>query len=238
MIDFSSETIASLFEHAAKEAPRECCGLVVVRKGKERYWPCRNRTPGLGQFQMHAEDYAAAEDAGDVIAVAHSHVYAAPTPSQADLTSCEVSGLPWIIVNWPVGHRHIFEPSGYETPLIGCQFSHGVNDCYSLIRRYYQRELSITLPDFEREDDWWKTDKNLYVDNFATAGFVRIDDASLRQHDVILMRLGADVTNHGAVYLGQNLILHHPMRRLSGRDPFGGMWHKISSHYLRHKDVP
>lgn len=238
MTDFSSHTFTSLYEHAAKEAPRECCGLVVVRKGKERYWPCRNLSAGANHFQIHHEDYAAAEDAGDVIAIAHSHVYESPEPSQADLTSCELSGLPWIIVNWPVGHRHIFEPSGYETPLIGCQFSHGVNDCYSLIRRYYQRELQIMLPDFERDDDWWKRGQDLYRENFEKAGFARISEVELRQHDVILMQLGANVTNHGGIYLGDNMIMHHPMTRLSGRDTYGGYWKNITTHYLRHKDAP
>ena len=238
MIVFSDNTLAEIFQHANRESPRECCGLVIVSKGKERYRPCRNISTGSDQFHLDPRDYADAEDRGDVIAIAHSHVNISPQPSQADLTTCESMGLPWIIMNVPVGTYHVFEPSGYEPPLIGCQFSHGVNDCYSLIRRYYQRELQITIPDFERRDDWWKTEQDLYRDNFAAAGFVRIEESALRTHDVILMQLSSDKTNHGAVYLGDGKILHHPMNRLSGREMFGGFWRNIATVYLHHKDVP
>lgn len=238
MTGFSEHTFTDISTHAKQCFPLECCGVVLIQKGKERYRPCKNVSTGSDQFHIDPHDYAAAEETGDVIAIAHSHVNISPLPSQADLVSCEETGLPWIIVNVPVGTRHVFEPSGYEAPLIGCQFSHGVNDCYSLLRRYYQRELQITLPDFERQDDWWMTEADLYRENFAVAGFYEIEAAALRLHDVILMQLCAPKTNHAAVYLGDGIILHHPMNRLSGRDPFGGLWAKISTHYLRHKDVP
>lgn len=235
MIDFSERTFAEIFEHAQGESPRECCGVVIVRKGKEQYWPCRNTSFGADQFHIDPRDYAEAEDAGAVIAIAHSHVHVSPQPSQADLVGCEASGLPWIIVNVPVGTRHVFAPSGYVAPLIGCQFSHGVNDCYSLIRRYYAQELSITLPDFVRTDNWWNAGQDLYRQHFAEAGFHVIEAASLRRHDVILMQLSANVINHGGVYLGDDRILHHPMNRLSGRDVYGGYWKHITGLYLRHE---
>jgi len=232
------DTVTEIRAHAAAVFPMESCGLVVVRKGKERYWPCRNLATGSEQFHLHHEDYAAAEEQGDIVRIVHSHPNIAPVPSQADLVGCDASGLPWVIVNWPTGAIHEFQPSGYVAPLVGRVFSHGVLDCYTLIRDYYQRELQITIPDFERRDDWWKTEQNLYRDNFAAAGFVRIEESALRTHDVILMQLSSDKTNHGAVYLGDGKILHHPMNRLSGREMFGGFWQNIATVYLHHKDVP
>ena len=223
--------------HAAATLPRECCGLLLVRQGKEVYWPCRNLAAGAGQFRMDPADYAAAEEAGDVLAIVHSHPYLSPEPSQADRVGCEVSGLPWIILGWPSGEWRECVPNGYVAPLIGRVFAHGVLDCYTLVRDYYQREVGIGLPDFERQDDWWKAGQDLYRDNFAAAGFHVIERGQLKAHDVILIQLGANVANHAAIYLGDGLILHHPMNRLSGRTVFGGYWQKQAVLFLRHKDL-
>ncbi|NBT33676.1 MAG: peptidase, partial [Rhodobacteraceae bacterium] len=66
--------------HALAEMPREACGLVVVVRGKERYWPCRNISPTYAddQFAMDPHDYAAAEAAGEIVELFHSHINIPP----------------------------------------------------------------------------------------------------------------------------------------------------------------
>lgn len=76
---------------------------------------------------------------------------------------------------------------------------------------------------------------NLYLDHFEEAGFVQVDEVELRPHDAILMQAGADRPNHAAIYLGDNLILHHFFGRLSSRDVWGGYWRKCATHFLRHR---
>lgn len=222
----------SALAHAMSEIPRESCGLVIVRKGREVYRPCRNMAHGDDHFTLHPDDYAAAEAEGEVVGVVHSHVFIPPQPSQADLVGCERTGLEWHIVNVPTGAWHSFQPTGYTAPLVGRVFSHGVLDCYALIRDWYEQERGITLLDFERHDHWWQHGQNLYADNFRKAGFEPCEE--LHEGAVLLMQVGSPVPNHAGIYLGEDIILHHVQGRLSSRDVYGGYWRKCTTHILRH----
>lgn len=233
----NEKTRQDLFAHAEREFPRECCGLVVIVRGKERYIPCRNIAESDQHFAIHPEDYAAAEDLGEITAIAHSHCNLPPFPSQPDLVGCERSGKPWVIVSWPTKQIYTFEPTGYKAPLVGREFHHGVLDCFALCRDYYRETLGIELPDYEREYEWWLKGQNLYLDHFQEAGFVRVDPASMRKHDGILMQVASPVPNHAAVYLGDNTILQHVMHRLSSRDIYGGWYRKCTVEVVRHKDL-
>lgn len=225
----------AIFEHAAQEYPRECCGVVVVKRGRAEYVPCRNVGEIADGFVIHPEDYASAEESGVVVAVAHSHPDVLPKPSDADLVGCEASGLPWIIVSYPVKLVELIEPSGYVQPLLGRKFVHGIFDCYSLIRDYYKQERGIELMDFERRNEWWLHGDNLYMENFKRAGFEELrHDQQIEEGDGILMQLGSPVINHAAIYIGDNKIIHHLFGRLSSRDVYGGYWQKATVKVVRY----
>lgn len=222
--------------HAAREQPRESCGVLLIAAGRERYLPCRNMADGANHFIINPSDWARAEDRGEIVAVVHSHVGTPPLPSMADRVQCEQTGLPWIIVNWPTGSVNEFKPERYEAPLVGREFCHGVLDCYSLVRDYYKQECRIELPDFDRDELWWEKGGDLYLDNFETAGFVEVFDP-LKKHDVILMQVASSRVNHSAVYLGDAVILQHLMKRLSSRDIYGGYWQKCTRKIVRHQTL-
>lgn len=230
----NEQTKQAILTHAAEQYPKECCGLIIVSKGKEKYFACRNLAAGNGQFELDPRDWAKAEELGDIVTVVHSHCDLPPIPSEADRVSCEITGLPWVIVSWPSTQFGQLEPSGYVAPLIGRQFVHGVLDCYALVRDYYKQELKIDLPDFVREDEWWNKNQNLYLDNFEKAGFVKVD--SLQPHDGILIQYASPVPNHAAVHLGDNIIMHHVTNRLSCRDVYGGFWRKNTVCFVRHRN--
>lgn len=239
-------TIAAINAHAERDYPRESCGLVVIAKGRERYIPCANTAQGTEHFVLPAEEYAAAEDIGAITAIVHSHPDAPPQPSQADLVSCEASGLPWHIVRVDLvdgaakaGEMAPIEPSGYKAPLVGRQFFHGVLDCYQLIVDWYAEERGITLKQFERSDNWWNDGaSDLYTEGFPQAGFAHIKDGELPQAgDVILMQIRAKngVPNHAAIYLGDGLMLHHLHGRLSSRDIYGGYFQEVTRAIVRYQ---
>jgi proteasome lid subunit RPN8/RPN11 len=233
----SDTVLRDLRAHAEATYPAECCGLVQIIRGRERYTPCRNVAINAGQFAIDPADYAAAEDAGEIIAIAHSHCNQSARPSEADRVGCERSGKPWIIVAWPTGETQTLEPAGYRAPLVGRPFVHGILDCYALCRDYYRETLGIELPDYARQDEWWLKGENLYRANFAEAGFVEIDNADMRQHDALLMQVASPVENHAAIVLGNGLILQHVMNRLSSRDVYGGWYRKCTRAVLRHRSL-
>lgn len=241
-----SKTIAALCAHAERAYPAESCGLVVVAKGRERYIPCANAARGTEHFILSAEDYAAAEDLGAVVAVVHSHPNVSAQPSQADLVSCESSGLPWHIVRVgqvddaaKAGELVTIEPTGYKAPLVGRNFSHGVLDCYQLIVDWYREERGIELMQFARADGWWDDGQSdLYTEGFPRAGFVCIAEGDEPMvGDVILMQIRAanGVPNHAAIYLGDSLMLHHLHGRLSSRDLYAGYFQEVTRAILRYK---
>ncbi len=216
--------------HAAACYPRESCGVVVAGT----YVPCRNMAGGTDHFILHPDDYAAAEARGPIEAIIHSHPDAAPTPSQADRVACEATGLPWHIVSYPSREWATQMPDGYQAPLLGRMWCHGVLDCYALIRDWYAQHRGVALPDFARADDWWHQGQNLYVENFRQAGFTRLIDETPQPGDVLLMQIMAKVPNHGAIYLEGDIILHHLFNRLSCRDVYGGYYRKNTTHILRY----
>jgi proteasome lid subunit RPN8/RPN11 len=230
------ELEAAIRAHAESTYPKESCGLITVVRGKARYVPCRNDADDPEEhFILNPEDYAAAEDAGTVLAIVHSHPNLPPTPSQADLVSIERSQLPWVIVNWPTGNMRTYEPTGYVAPLEGRTYSYGVLDCYTLVQDYYKRTLNIELPHFDTDFGWWIKGEDLYVDNFAAQGFVRILDEEPKVHDVLLMRIATPVSAHSAIFIGDTRILHHQHTRLSTVDIYGGWLRKVTTHVLRHR---
>lgn len=224
------------FFWALQSRPKEACGLVIIENGKEVFVPCRNISEINSQFIIDPVDYSAAEDRGEIVRVIHSHVNQNPHPSECDKVSCEASGLPWSIVSVPNGDWFHFNPSGYKAPLVGREYSHGVLDCYSLIRDYYKEILNIEIPDFNRDFEWWNKGQNLYEENFKKAGFREVPFETLQKHDVVLIQIMSNVVNHGAVYLGDDTILHHLHKRLSSRDVFGGFYVKHCTKVLRHEN--
>ncbi|EKH58732.1 tail assembly protein K, partial [Escherichia coli NE037] len=48
-----------------------------------------------------------------------------------------------------------------------------MTDCYTLFRDAYHL-AGTEMPDFHREDDWWRNGQNLYLDNMAVTGFYRV----------------------------------------------------------------
>lgn len=237
---------AAIIAHAKAEYPREACGVIV----KKEYIPCKNVALDDTQFEIDAMDIVGAEKEGEIRAYVHSHPDGNCQPSMPDRVQMNLHGLPWVITNGVDVELH--KPDGYQAPLIGREYHHGLMDCYTLAQDYYQRELGITLNDYKRSDAWWESAGSdpLYLDNFKAEGFVEVDN--VQKHDVILCRLGrTEHINHALIFIGDGklkseptddvisdcLVLHHPYGRQSLREIYGEAWQRRAAMIIRHKSL-
>lgn len=95
-----------LWKHAREEAPKEACGLVVLREGRAvRYERGQNAEPSPYRFRLDIDpEVWFLEDEGYQLGVFHSHVSSPPRPSRADI---EQAGLwqdrPYLILRADTG---------------------------------------------------------------------------------------------------------------------------------------
>ena len=207
--------------HAKEQEPKESCGLLVVIKGKEKYFACKNLADQpKDMFIIDPADWAAVEDIGEITAVIHSHPTTSPQLSEADKVACEKTNLKWYVVQPNLEQWVEYEPCGYKSPLIGRKWTWAVQDCWSLCRDYYQEELGITLRDWDRP-----TSSDAFLLNptfersFVSTGFRELEPTEeLEKNDLLLMSIGSPGLNHIGLYLEKQLVLHHLQNRLSSRD--------------------
>ena len=222
--------------HAKDQAPKESVGLLLNIKGKEKYYPCRNLSMTANQcFILDPEDYVKGSNLGEITAIIHSHPTTLPNPSDADLVSCENSGLPWHIVNPYTETWGYFEPTGYKAPLLGRDWIWGVTDCWSLVRDWYKQEKNIDLIDYQRPIDPEEFLKNPLFEKYANdTGFRELDsNESLQKGDVLLMSILHPTLNHVAIFLG-DMVLHHLADRLSCREPYSAWLQKCTGKRYRY----
>lgn len=244
-IGLTDELRQALLDHAQACMPAECCGLVFRVHGELglRYAPASNLATEAGdRFVLDPQTWADCEDAGDIVAVVHSHPNESANPSDADGVGCEAWGLPWLIVGFPSGVMVQLDPSGWRAPLQGRRFHFGVLDCWQLVRDFFARELSIELPNFDRKDNFWQASeerpaRDLVHEHLAEAGFDLVNDEP-RRGDVLLMRIrSVDIDNHLAVYLGDSRFLHVQPGRFSKVEIWGDAWRRRTLGIARHRSL-
>lgn len=214
-----------ILNHANYCGEDECCGFVIDDK---IYLPCNNTSPTPTEtFEISPDDWIKAERKGKITAVVHSHPDGFPILSEADQFYQQQTEIDW----WLVCNNEIYK-FRYIKPLIGREFDHGQTDCLTLVRDAYML-AGINLPDYERQDNWWRNGLNMYLDLLPQNGFERADEP--QAGDIILVCLGSSVPNHAAIYIGNQFILHHCPNRLSKRDLYDGFWLKYTHSVWRHK---
>jgi proteasome lid subunit RPN8/RPN11 len=223
--------------------PEEACGLVIKVGPKSLAIPCTNISDAPTQaFMISTTDWIAASKQGEVIGVWHTHVEIPAVPSDADRASCEATAVPWYIVSvrksedgFAFSQPTMLQPVGFLMPYLERPYVAGVFDCFSLLRDYFQREYGIEINDYPRIETDGSLGRDKFIDRFAQEGFTQLIDQEPIPGDVFLLQMTSSVPEHIAIYIGDDMILHHCHGRLSRRDIYGGYWAKHTTHHLRNK---
>lgn len=191
----------------------------ILKDGTKQ--PIKNISTHPETFQMSDDDVI--KYLPNAVAIEHTHPDESPYLSKADQIMMNNIGLPWLL------HGNKYRPLHN---LIGRTFKHGTTDCFTLMRDFYML-AGIELTNYERRDDWWLTDDDLYLNNLEGAGFYKVDQP--QSGDVAIICLGCQTPNHAAMFLDDGRVLHHLPNRLSKRDIYGGYYVKYTHSIWRHK---
>lgn len=101
----ASDLLQDIVDHARRDAPDECCGIVGVRYGAAvavhalenlAHSPFRFEVDGM---DLHRALTAMEADGVELGAIYHSHTHSEPYPSQTDVNfAAHWPGVEWLIV--------------------------------------------------------------------------------------------------------------------------------------------
>lgn len=125
--------------------------------------------------------------------------------------------------------------------LTGVPFQWGVDDCFTLTRRFFADNFDIPIRNYARPNDWEADAIDLLRVAYPREGFEIITSwkaQDIRPGDVLCFSIGEGNSNHLGIYLGDNKFLHHLFNRLSSVEEFRDFWLSRINYILRHPSVP
>ena len=233
-------------DHALEETPNECCGIVYQDKETNTLnaIKCKNVAENKRMtFSIDPIGYLEADQLGEIIAFYHSHVNEDEF-SDFDIINSEHHEIKFIMYCLKTATFHEYEPKSYESPYIGKDFNLGKQDCFTLGQQYYKKEFDIDIKDYYRGEEWFVTNPDSYDRYYEEAGFKKIldgpieDVSEIKKHDAILIKcLGMKNPTHGAIYVGNDMILHHQVNCFSRMEYFNKEMKSRTVAVLRHESL-
>jgi proteasome lid subunit RPN8/RPN11 len=233
-------------DHALKEVPNECCGI-LFENSKNRnleILECDNSSMNKRlHFRVPTLDYFKASSSGKILAFYHSHFSENDFFSEFDKEQSEKHHIKLILYCVKKNSFHEYEPKIYDSNYSGKDFEIGVNDCFTLFRDYYKKELDIEIKNYYRDHNWFVENPNSYQKYYEESGFSKIldgpiseDDLSqMRKNDVIFSKpLGKKFPTHAGIYMGHNSILHHQINCYSRIEEYTKTMKKRTITVIRH----
>ena len=206
-----TQSIKSEIKNLSHQTENEICGFLLSNGS---LYPCQNKSLNpLYHFSIDPKDYLRANFRG-IELVYHSHQRSNEF-SEFDKINLYNQKLRGLLYCKEKDNFKMFLPESYNNKYVGRAFEIGVSDCLSIVSDYYKEELNIKLPEIIRGADWYKKNPNIIKENTPT-NLKKIENTNIQKNDI----LAFDMLNNGApchfgIYLGNDIMLHHPRFRLS-----------------------
>jgi len=252
---------AAIKAHGTARWPEEACGAITAEgfiplanespTPREAFSCCAGVAPLLAEHRLLALVHSHPTPAGQRRATQD-------WPSADDMAGQMEMDVPWGL--FTTTHETASTPwwwgAQLEPPkLVGRLFRHGPSgtdgrgDCYAVVRDWFKLTLGVELPDMAREWEWWAhpeetPEHNLYDAHFEKVGFRTVPASEVRVGDCAMITIptlpaggrGTPITHrssHGAVYVGNEMVLHHVPSMRSIIQPLGS-WNKLVQRWVRH----
>jgi proteasome lid subunit RPN8/RPN11 len=213
-------------QHALKEVPRECCGLIVSSDKDVDVLPCNN---GSWQPEHHfvipALDYVKASNSGKIEAIYHSHPDGPAEFSLADQQNYNATKERFIL--YSVKDDQFCDSLEQEnSELLGRPFELGKTDCMNIAMDYYRNKFEIksTYEEVWPSDDYYfnkdgKINIKKVIERIKYFDFTLVKDMKPKEHDLLVLKASGpkDIWPcHLSIHVGHNRVLMQTSRRKSG----------------------
>ena len=231
----------SIKDHAFREKPNECCGLIINNDNAPTSFPCRNSSEKpTAHFSINPSDYLRASRNGKIVATYHSHNSANEEFSVNDMNNSRIHQINYILYNTNKDTFSFFDYKKNKTFLYNRLFEIGKSDCYSIVKEYYA-DLGIKLEgENTLGNDWYKKDPyliaRLFELNKKNIGIELDPSSQLKKHDVLVFEfIKGGGPNHVSVYLGNGTMIHHPRNKYPCIEDLSSIYKKRMYKIYRHK---
>tara|TARA_R100000008_G_C3551049_1_gene150437 strand:+ start:133 stop:849 length:717 start_codon:yes stop_codon:yes gene_type:complete len=225
-------------DYSLRESPNECCGLIVNDQSKgDIVFLCKNISDNPRvHFEIDTKDYLRASQLGEIVAVFHSHVNGDSQFSELDKQVSNGLEIQSILYSVKENKFNVYYPNDYTNEYVGRKFEIGKSDCFSVMRDFFMKELNIFVNNYHRDQDWQKKTPHIYDHSYEKEGFIKVEDGTLKKYDCILFKFLKN-TEHIAVYLGDDLILHQPRGKESLIEKYSPSLERRKSYIIRHRSL-
>lgn len=220
------------------EPDKEICGVVYHddRDKKNKVFQIRNISGSPeNHFEMDPIMFTRCLKRKHVIGIYHSQ--SSVEFSEMDKVHISSHGYHSFLYSKKCDKFNYMEPIEGEVPFVGIPFEMGTNDCYTLAQKYYKKYLGIELGDYDRDENWFEEDPLLIERNYKNEGFFKLEDGDLpKKHDAIMLTgYKTEHATHPMIYVGDNLLLHHPRDKYSTYDIYTEARRRWTAYILRHE---